>query len=117
MVAQRVDRAQHVHDVGVLERADYVDDRVHLADVRQELVAQALALRGAFHEPRDVDELDHGGDLLLGLYDAVERLEAGGGGPAPPPRPPPPAKKGGLPRPPLWARWAGLNRGASPAFG
>ena len=34
----------HVDDVGVLEAAHHVGDRVHLADVGQELVAQALAL-------------------------------------------------------------------------
>src|SRR2546429_5562735 len=46
---------------------------------RSELVAEALALRGAFHEPSDVDELDDGRNLLFRLDDGVESLEAGGG--------------------------------------
>jgi hypothetical protein len=41
-VAQRVDRALGVDDVRVVVRADDVDDRVGLADVGQELVAEAL---------------------------------------------------------------------------
>ena len=41
-----------------VEAAHDVHDRVRLADVREELVAQALALRRARHEAGDVDELD-----------------------------------------------------------
>ena len=43
-VARRVDAALGVDDVGVVVRADDVQDRVGLADVGQELVAEALAL-------------------------------------------------------------------------
>ena len=43
-VAQRVDAAVHVHDVRVLEAAHHLEDRVRLADVGEELVAEALAL-------------------------------------------------------------------------
>jgi hypothetical protein len=48
-----------VHDLGVLVSADHVQDRVGLADVGQELVAEPLALMGAAHEAGDVVELDH----------------------------------------------------------
>ena len=44
-VADRVDAPLDVHDVAVVEAADDVQDRVDRADVRQELVAQALARR------------------------------------------------------------------------
>src|SRR5205823_8290341 len=39
-------------------------------------IAQPFALRGAFHESRDVDELDDRGNLLLWLDDGVELREA-----------------------------------------
>ena len=57
--------ARDVHDVVVLEAAHDVRDRVGLADVGEELVAEALALRRARDQPRDVDELDDGGNHLL----------------------------------------------------
>ena len=55
-----VDPAVDVDDVVVVEGAHHLADGVGLADGRQELVAQALALRGAAHEAGDVDER-HGG--------------------------------------------------------
>jgi hypothetical protein len=39
--------------------ANDVQDRVGLADVREELVAEPLALVGAAHQPGDVVKLDH----------------------------------------------------------
>ena len=54
-VADRVDGALDVDDVGVLEAADDVQDRVHLADVREELVAQPFAGAGAADDAGDVD--------------------------------------------------------------
>ena len=45
-------------DVRVLEAADHLHDGVHLADVREELVAEAFALARALHEAGDVHELD-----------------------------------------------------------
>jgi len=38
-----------------------VDDGVHFADVGEELIAEPFALRGALHEPGDIDELDNCG--------------------------------------------------------
>ena len=60
-------RRYHVHDVLVVKAADHVDDGVRLADVGQELVAQALALAGALDKAGDVHELDDRRGLLLGL--------------------------------------------------
>ena len=57
-VAARVDRAFDVDDVFVLEAADDLHDGVGLADVGEELVAEALALRRAAHESGDVHELE-----------------------------------------------------------
>lgn len=58
-VALGRDLAVDVDDVLVLEGADDLADRVGLTDVREELVAQALALARAAHDARDVDEV-HG---------------------------------------------------------
>jgi hypothetical protein len=61
-VAFRRHLAIHVADVRVREHPDHLADRVGLADVGQELVAQALALGRAAHQARDVHEPDGGGD-------------------------------------------------------
>jgi hypothetical protein len=34
MVAHRIDRPHDVHDIGIVEAAEHVDDGIHLADVR-----------------------------------------------------------------------------------
>ena len=53
-----IDGAHHVLDVGILEAAHHVNDRVDFADVGQELVAQPFALAGALDQAGDVQELD-----------------------------------------------------------
>ncbi len=68
--------ARDVHDVRIVEAADDVRDRVALADVGEELVAQSLALAGAGDEARDVDELDCGGNYLFRLGDRGKRAQA-----------------------------------------
>jgi hypothetical protein len=55
-VGDRIDAAFDMGDVAVLEAAHDMGDRVALADVGEELVAEALALRGAAHQAGDVDE-------------------------------------------------------------
>ena len=66
-VTRRVDRALGVDDVLVGVGADDVQQRVALADVGQELVAQALALGRARDEAGDVVELDRVPDDVGGL--------------------------------------------------
>lgn len=73
------DLAVDVDDVLVLEGADDLADRVRLADVREELVAQALTLGSAAHDARDVDEVDRRREDLLGAEDLRELAEAGVG--------------------------------------
>ena len=55
-VGDRIDPVLHVGDVGVLEAAHHVRDGIDLADIGQELVAEALALRGAAHQAGDIHE-------------------------------------------------------------
>ena len=57
-------------DVVVDEAAHHVRDRIGLADVGEELVAQAFALRGAGDQAGDVDELDDRRNHLLRFRDA-----------------------------------------------
>jgi hypothetical protein len=66
-IAQGVDVTVDVMNVGVLEAADDLDDGIHFADVAEELVAEAFALRGAANQAGDIDELDGGRDLGLDL--------------------------------------------------
>src|SRR5260370_11647446 len=63
-------------DVAALEAAHHVRDRVHFADVRQELIAESFALRGARDQTCDVDELDRGRNDLLGLRDRGQLRQA-----------------------------------------
>ena len=55
-VRARIHLAVDVDDVGVIEHADDLGDGLGLADVGEELVAQAFALRRALHDPGDVHE-------------------------------------------------------------
>ena len=76
-IRNRVDLACHVDDVVILEAAHHVDDRVGFANVREKLVAQALALTGTRHQPGDVDELDRGMLHALRVDDLGELLKTG----------------------------------------
>ena len=77
-VGERVDAAVGVGDPGVeAVAADDVADRVGLADRGEELVAEALALRGALDEAGDVVEGDrrrHQLGAADGLPDLLEAL-------------------------------------------
>ena len=65
------------HDVRVLEVANDLADGIALADVGQELVAQARALGGsALDQACDVDELDSRGDDAAGMDDVRQLLQA-----------------------------------------
>ena len=60
----------------LFEAAHDLHDRVHFADVAEELVAESLARAGAFHEARDVDKLNRGRDNFLRVRKLGEHLEA-----------------------------------------
>ena len=74
-IVRGVDPAVDVNDVFILEAAHHVHDRVHLADMAQELVAQALAAARALDEARDIDELDCGGSGLLGVIHLRQHVQ------------------------------------------
>ena len=74
-VGHRIDAALDMGDVVILEAAQHMHDRVDLADVGEELVAQPFALRGAAHQAGDVDEGDAGRDDLLRLGDRRDLVQ------------------------------------------
>jgi hypothetical protein len=61
-----------------------VDDGVDLADVAEELVAQAFALGRAAHQAGDVDEAELGRDDLLAAAIAASLSSRGSGTPTSP---------------------------------
>ena len=78
-VAARIDAPHHVDHVFVVETAHHVGDRLNLADVREELVPQPLAVGCALNQTRDVDEGHHRGGDLLRLDFRRDRVEPGVG--------------------------------------
>ncbi len=62
-------------DVVVDERSEHEDDRVDLADVGEELVAETFALAGALDQAADVDHFHGGVDRLLRLRHHREAVE------------------------------------------
>ena len=62
-------------DVGVGEDPDHLADRVALADVGEELVAQPLPLRSPLHDARDIDERHRGRQDPGGAEDPRENVE------------------------------------------
>ena len=96
-VGDRIHAVVDVDDVAVLEAAHHVGDGVGLADVGEELVAEALALRGARDEARDVDELPRSPESPSGA--CRSRRASAGADRAPRPRR-------------RWARWC--RRDSSP---
>ena len=51
-----VDLAVHVNDVRVIKRTHHLRDSVRLTNVREELITQALTLRSALHNTRNINE-------------------------------------------------------------
>ena len=74
-VAHGIDGPFHVYDVGILETAHDMDDGVHLAYVRKELVSQALAVARALDQPRYVHELHDGVRDLFGVVHLAEHFQ------------------------------------------
>ena len=62
-------------DVFVLEAADHMNDSVHLTDMGQELVAQALAVAGALDQARYIHKFHAGGRNLLGLIHLGQHVQ------------------------------------------
>ena len=70
------DRAVDVHDILVGEAAHHLRDRVGLADVGEELVAEPLAVARPLDDAGDVDERHRGGQDALAAEHLGELREA-----------------------------------------
>src|ERR1043165_190982 len=75
-VADRVNRAADVMDIGILETTHDLDDRVYFADVAEKLVAEAFARARTFHQARDIDELDRGRNYFLRMRKLCQNVKA-----------------------------------------
>ena len=75
-VVGRIHLAVDMHNVIVFKSTHDFADRVGLADVGQELVAQAFAFGGALDDAGDVDEGDGRGHDLLGVHQLGEHGKA-----------------------------------------
>ena len=72
-VADRIDGPFDVDHIGIAEAADDVQNRVDVADIGKELVAEPFTLRSPPNQPGDVDQLQDGRDDLLGFDKAIDR--------------------------------------------
>ena len=75
-IARGVDLARHMNHIRVAEEAYDLADRVSLANVVQELVAQAFAVRSALDQARNVNELDRGRHDAIGIVDLSQAIHA-----------------------------------------
>ena len=74
-IVNRRDLAGNVHHVVVLEAAHHMGRGVAGADVGEELVAKAFALRCALHQTRNVHKLHRRRHHLLRLHDVGQLIE------------------------------------------
>ena len=75
LVAHGIDRTIDVYDIIIVEAAEDMDNRVRLADIRQELVAQTFALACPFHETGDINDFDRRRDDAFGMYQFGEAVQ------------------------------------------
>lgn len=73
-VGNRIDAALDMGDVAVFEAAQHMHDGIDFANVGEELVAQAFALRRAAHQAGNIDEGDACRDQLFRLGDLGKLL-------------------------------------------
>ena len=71
-IAHRVHSRVDMSDIIIIETAEHMDDGIRLADISQELIAEALTLRGPLHEPGDVDDLHRSRDHRPGVAELHE---------------------------------------------
>jgi hypothetical protein len=75
-VAGRIDASRRVRDVAVLEAADDVDQRFHLAYMGEETIAQPLPFMRSLYQAGDVHELHDRRHLLRRRHQLEQSVEA-----------------------------------------
>jgi hypothetical protein len=58
-----------MYDVVVIETAEHMDDGIALADITQELIAEAFAFGGALHQSGDIYDFAGGGNNAAGMHE------------------------------------------------
>ena len=76
LVANGIHRAIDVRNITILEATQNVDDCIGVADIAEELISQAFALRSTLHQTGDIDNLDGGGDNLAGVINLGQLNES-----------------------------------------
>ena len=66
-VADWIDRSAYMVDIIVDKASDHLNNCIHLADVAEKLVAEALALARTANQSRNINKLDRGRNDLLRL--------------------------------------------------
>ena len=74
-IRNRIDGVGDVLDIVILETAKHMDNRVHLADIAEELVAQAFAAAGSFDEACNIGEAKLGINRLCTASDGCDLLQ------------------------------------------
>ena len=59
----------------ILKAAHHMDDRIHLADICQELVSKSLTFGGTLYQTRDVHELDDRRRHFFGMIEISKQLQ------------------------------------------
>ena len=54
-------------NIGIFKTSNHMNDRIHLSDIRKELIAQAFSLGSAFYKTCNVHKLNHRRSHLLGM--------------------------------------------------
>ena len=75
-VALGVNASVYVYNIVVLKTAHNVNNRVALADIREELVPQTFALGRALYKSRYVNELNRRGCVFVGVVHLGELVES-----------------------------------------
>ena len=70
-----IDRACDMVDIFIIKNAYHFENGVNFANVRQELITQALSLRGALYETSDIDEFHNGGHFFGGFAHFRQSVE------------------------------------------
>ncbi len=76
-IPHRVNVPDDVNDIRILETAHHLDERIHLPDVAEELIAKPLSVRGAFDQAGDVHELEGRRNLSSDLNHLGQLVESG----------------------------------------
>ena len=75
-VALGIDLPVYVNDVAVVEAADHMSDRVHLAYMRKKFISESFSLARALDETGDIDKFDRGRHDPAALIHFFKHAEA-----------------------------------------